>query len=124
MAFLSIISVIAVLRLGSNLTRGVYLLGFALATGLAASWLGLSAMSRARKAATSRPRGATAGMVFGIIGSVLSLIVLIFFAAFWPQLGRFSHCLSGASTVSAQQTCLNQLNQQVNHRMAKISPGK
>lgn len=123
MAFLSIVSVIAVLRLGSNLPRGVYLLGFALATGLAACWLGLSAMSRARKASASRPRGATVGMVFGIIGSVISLIVLVFFAAFWPQLGRFSHCLADANTVSAQQTCLNQLNQQVNHRMAKISPG-
>ena len=110
---LGILSLLSLLGVGSNFHRGIYLVIFALLVGLSACWFGVTAIRKARRSVTMRPRGAVAGTVLGVIGALLSAILLIAFAAFWPQLTTFSQCLSAANTPSAQQACLDQLHRSV-----------
>jgi hypothetical protein len=110
---LGILSLLSLLGIGSNFHRGIYLVAFSLLVGLSACWFGVTAMRKARHSVTMRPRGAVAGTVLGVIGALLSTILLIALAAFWPQLTTFSQCLSAANTPSAQQACLNQLHRSV-----------
>jgi predicted PurR-regulated permease PerM len=110
---LGLLSVLALLGVGSNFHRGIYLVIFGLLVGISACWFGISAMRRARLALTMRPRGAVAGIVLGVIGALISVILLIVFAAFWHQLTSFSQCLNQANTPSAQQACVNQLHRSV-----------
>jgi hypothetical protein len=98
---------------GSNFRRGIYLVFFALAVGICASWFGITAMRRARNSGSMRPRGAFFGTVLGVIGALLSVILLVAFAAFWTQLTTFSQCLNQANTPSAQQQCVTQLHRSV-----------
>jgi predicted PurR-regulated permease PerM len=110
---LGVLSVLALLGVGTNFHRGIYLVFFALAVGIGACWLAITAMRRARRSVSMRPRGAVAGMVLGIIGALLSVVLLLAFAAFWHQLTSFSQCLNEANTPSAQQACVNQLHRSV-----------
>ena len=124
--FLAVLSVIALLGVGSNFDfhRGIYLVIFALAVGLAACWLGVTAMRRARLAASMRPRGAVLGTVFGAIGALLSALLLIILAVFWSQLTTYSRCLGTANTLAARQACLNQLNHSLNNEISGLGPGR
>jgi hypothetical protein len=110
---LGVLSVLALLGVGSNFHRGIYLVIFALAVGIGACWLGITAMQRARRSVSMRPRGAVAGIVLGVIGALLSAVLLLAFAAFWRQLTSYSQCLNEANTPSAQQACVNQLHHSV-----------
>jgi predicted PurR-regulated permease PerM len=98
---------------GSNFHRGIYLVFFALAVGIGACWMAITALRRARRAVSMRPRGAVAAIVLGGIGALLSAVMLLAFAAFWNQLNSFSQCLNEANTPSAQQACVNQLHSSV-----------
>jgi hypothetical protein len=110
---LGVLSLLALLGVGSNFRRGIYLVIFALAVGICACWFGITAMRKARSSASMRPRGAVAGTVLGVIGALLSVILLVAFAAFWNQLTSFSQCLNQANTPSAQQACVDQLHRSV-----------
>jgi predicted PurR-regulated permease PerM len=110
---LGVLSLLALVGVGSNFHRGIYLVIFGLLVGITACWFGITAMRRARLSVTMRPRGAVAGIVLGVIGALLSAVLLIAFAAFWQQLNSFSQCLNQANTPSAQQTCVNQLHHSV-----------
>jgi uncharacterized membrane protein len=110
---LGVLSLLSLLGIGTNFHRGIYLVIFALAVGISACWFGITAMRKARHAVTMRPRGAVAGIVLGVIGTLLSAVLLIAFAAFWHPLNSFSQCLNEANTPSAQQACLNQLHRSV-----------
>jgi predicted PurR-regulated permease PerM len=118
--------VIALLGIGSRFDfhRGVYLVIFALVVGLAACWLGVTAMQRARRSASMRPRGAMFGTVLGGIGAFLSAVLLIFLAVFWRQLTTYSQCLGTANTVAAQQACMNQLNRSLNEEISRLRAGQ
>jgi hypothetical protein len=111
---LGALSLIALVGIGSNFHRGVYLVIFALVVGLAACWLGVTAVRRARRSASMRPVSAMIAVVVGALGVVLSAVLLIALAVFWQQLTTYSRCLGAANTVSAQQTCTNQLNRSLN----------
>jgi hypothetical protein len=110
---LGVLSLLALLGVGSNFHRGVYLVIFGLVVGISACWFGITATRRARLSVTMRPRGAVAGIVLGLIGALLSLVLLVAFAAFWQQLNSFSQCLNQANTPSAQQACVSQLHRTV-----------
>jgi len=124
--FLAVLSVIALFGIGGNFDfhRGVYLVIFALVVGLAACWLGVTAMRRARQSASMRPRGALLGTVFGAIGAFLSAFLLVILAVFWGQLTTYSQCLGAANTVTAQQACLNQLNHSLNGELKRLGAGR
>ena len=109
---LAVLSLIAMMMIG-NIRRGVIVVAVALVIAAIALWLSISAMSRARRGGTARPRGAVFATVLGVAGFAFSAFVLAGFAMFWPQLTQYSNCLSGANTVSAQQTCQQQLDKSV-----------
>ncbi len=117
---------IALFGIGGNFDfhRGVYLVIFALVVGLAACWLGVTAMRRARRSASMRPRGAVLATVFGAIGAFLSALLLIILAVFWGQLTTYSRCLGAANTVTARQACLNQLNHSLNGEISRLGAGR
>jgi len=109
---LAFISLFGLVMIG-NVRRGVYVVAVALVIAAVALWLALSAMSKARRGGSGRPRGVVLAVVLGAIGSIFSSFVLVGFAIFWPQLTQYSNCLNGANTVSAQQACQQQLNNSV-----------
>ena len=96
---------------------------FSLAVGIGGCWLGITALRQARRAGAWRPRGAIFGIVFGALGGLLSIVLLIAFTVFWTQLSQYSRCLAGANTLSAQQACLTQLDKSVNGEIARIGAG-
>jgi hypothetical protein len=105
--------------------HGILLIGYALLASLIALWLGLTAVSRARRDRTARPRGAVPAAVIATIGIGLSTVLLLGFALFGRQLTSYRQCLTGASTISAQQSCYSRLSHALNQRIAKLSsPGR
>jgi predicted neutral ceramidase superfamily lipid hydrolase len=119
--FLGGLSVLAaLLGVGSNPHRGIYLVFFSLVVGVGACWLAISAMRQARRDASMRPRGAVFATVLGVLGSLLSAVMLIAFAVFWQQLTTFNQCISSANTLAAQQQCLNQVHDSVNNEISRL----
>lgn len=102
--------------------HGILLIWYALLASVIALWLGLTALSRARRDHTARPRGALLAAVLAVIGLGLSALLLLGFALFARQLAGYSRCLAGASTISAQQSCYSQLSHALNRRMGLLSP--
>ena len=114
---LSVLSLFGLLGV-SNFQRGVYIVGFALVAGVLAIWLAVTALARARRAGTARPRGSVTAIVIGGIGVLLSGILLLGFALFGKQATTFCRCLSGANTIAAQQACQNQFI----HSVERVTP--
>jgi hypothetical protein len=118
---------VAVLSLGGfaafNLGQrhGILLIGYALLASLIALWLSLTAVSRARRDRTARPRGAVLAAVIAIGGIGLSTLLLLGFALFSRQLAGYTRCLASASTATAQQSCYSQLSHALNQRIARLS---
>lgn len=110
---LAFISLFGLVMIG-NVRRGVYVVAVALVIAAVALWLAVSAMSKARRGGTGRPRAVVLAVVLGAIGFLFSAFVLAGFAIFWPQLTQYSNCLNGANTISAQQACQQQLDNSVN----------
>ena len=98
----------------SNLSRAVYVLAMTFLFGGVALWLGVTAARRARLGGSRRPRGAVFGIVLGVIGLGFSGLMLIAFGVLGPQLTQYAHCLDGANTPSARQTCQTQFSNAVN----------
>jgi len=114
---LAVISLFAMMMIG-NIRRGVYVVAVALIIAAIALWLSTSALSRARRGGSGRPRGATLAVVLGVAGLGFSAFVLAGFAIFWPQLSQYSDCMSGANTVAAQQACRQQLDNSVGTQLS------
>lgn len=117
---LAILSLIAMMLMSGNVRRGVYVVVVALAVAATGLWLAFSAMSRARRGGTGRPRGVVLATILGVLGFLFSAFVLAGFLMFWPQLTQYSNCLSGANTVSAQQACQQQLNNSVGNEVGVL----
>jgi len=117
---LALISLFAMTMIG-NVRRGVIVVGVAFIIAAIALWLSVSAMSRARRGGTGRPRAATFATVLGAAGLVFSGLALVAFAVLWPQLTQYSNCLSGANTVSAQQACQQQLNNSIANEFSVLN---
>jgi len=119
---LGLLSVIGLFGLG-NLQRGVYVVAVTLLFGAVAVWLGVTASRRARRGQMLRPRGAVGGVVFGILGLVLSGAIMVGFVIFWSQLQTYATCMNSANTVAAQQACQNQFSTSVNARISRLESG-
>jgi predicted PurR-regulated permease PerM len=112
-----VISLFGMMMVG-NVRRGVYVVAVSLIIAAIAVWLSTSALSRARRGGSGRPRGAMLATVLGAAGLAFSAFVLIGFAIFWPQLSKYSDCMSGANTVAAQQACRQQLDESVGTQLS------
>ena len=111
------------LSLAGGLRRAVYIVIATLVLGALSAWLGGTAMSRARRAGSARPRGAIAGTILGVLGLSFSAITLIVFAMFWNELSAYSNCLSGANTLTAQQACRQQFSHTITNQIRSLQPG-
>ena len=118
---LGLLSLLA-LFLASGLRHAVYVVVATLVIGALAAWLGSTAVSRARKSRTGRPRGAVAGIVLGLLGLAFSGLALIVFALFWNQLSTYRNCTSAANTLTAQQACQHQLSQTISNDFGSFEP--
>jgi predicted PurR-regulated permease PerM len=112
------------LFLASGLRHAIYVVAGTLAIGALAAWLGSTAMSRARRGRSGRPRGAVAGVVLGLLGLAFSGLTLIVFALFWNQLSAYWSCSSGANTLTAQQACQHQLSQTISNDFGSFGPAR
>ena len=119
---LAVLSLFAMMMIG-NVRRGVYVVAVALIIAAIAVWLSTSAMSRARRGGSGRPRGAMLAAVLGTAGLAFSAFVLAGFAIFWPQLSQYSNCMSGANTVAAQQACRQQLDNSIGSQLTILGGG-
>jgi hypothetical protein len=97
----------------NNISRGVYVVAFALLAGVVAAWFAATAIRRARHQRTALPRGSVAALVIAGIGMAISIVGLVGFAVLGKQLSSYSHCLTGANTLTAQQACQSQFTHAV-----------
>jgi hypothetical protein len=85
-----------------------YLVAFALAVGVAACVLGITAARRARREDTALPRGSITGIVLGTVSIGLALLAIVAMV-FTQQLTSYEQCMHSAATTPAQQSCTRQL---------------
>ena len=104
---LGVLSLVALLGLGGDLHRGVYLLIFSAVIGIAGCVIGITAVRKARKTGSYRPRGAIGGIVLGGIAALLSIPILATYLAFPSQVSNYVKCLGQAQSSGAQQRCMD-----------------
>ena len=100
-------SLIALFGLSTDLRKGVYVLGFSAVIGLAACVIGITALVKARKTGSYRPRGAIGGIVLGAIGMLISVPILVTYLTFPTQVTNYVNCLSQAQNSTAQKACMS-----------------
>jgi predicted PurR-regulated permease PerM len=105
---LTLIGLFGMLMAGGNIHRSVYVVGIAVVIALVALWLSFTAMSRAKRIGSSRPRGAIFAVVLGIIMVVLGGLTVCG-VLFIPQYTQFVECTQQAQTNTTQQACRNRL---------------
>jgi uncharacterized membrane protein len=113
---LSVLSLLAMTRI-SNIHRGVYVFGVALAVAVVSLALSFPAMSAAKRAGTRRPRGVIAAAVLGLIAVVFCGLALAGFLLFGSEVTQYANCMSGATTPAAQTACQNQLDNSVRNEI-------
>jgi peptidoglycan/LPS O-acetylase OafA/YrhL len=113
---LSVLSLLAMTQI-SNIHRGAYVLGVALAVAFVALVLAFGAMSAARRAGTRRPRGVVAATVLGLIAFVFCGFALAGFLLFRTEVNQYANCMNAASTPGAQTACQNQLDNSVRNEL-------
>lgn len=116
---LTLIGLFGMLMAGSNIHRSVYVVGIGAIIALVALWLSFTAMSRAKRIGSSRPRGAIFAVVLGIIMVVLGGST-VFSVLFIPQYTQFAECMQQAQTNTTQQACWNKLENSVGGSGASI----
>lgn len=114
--FLALLSLFGLMAI-DNLTRGVYVAGFALLAGLAAIWFAATSITRTRRQGTARPRASVTATVIAGIGVLISAVLIAGFAMLGQQLSAYSQCLSGANTIMARQACQQQFSSAVSSRL-------
>src|SRR6266550_598712 len=70
----------------------------------------LTAMRRARRSRTARPRGSVAATVIAGVGIGLAGAMLMAFGLFGRQLSDYGRCLSSANTITASQSCYSRFS--------------
>jgi hypothetical protein len=101
------IALVALFGLGTDLHRGVYLLIFSAAVGIAGVVIGITALVKARKTGSYRPRYAVAGIVLGAFATLFAASILTIYLAFPTQVSNYINCLRQAqSNSSDQRVCI------------------
>ena len=121
---LGVLSLIGLMLGLGNLHRGIYVAVLTLLFAVGAIWLGVTAIRKARRSGTARPRWAIGGVVLGGLGLVVSALWLLVLAVFWPQLNAYYNCMNGANTVAAQHACHNQFTTSVGGEISVLQSGK
>jgi hypothetical protein len=111
---LSALALVALLGLGGDLHRGVYLLIFSAVVGLGSCVIGITAVRKARKTGCYRPRGSVAGIVLGALAAVLSIPILATYLAFPRQVDNYVKCLNQTQSSGGQQGCMDKFYKSIN----------
>ena len=111
---LSALALVALLGLGGDLHRGVYLLIFSAVVGLSSCVIGITAVRKARKAGCYRPRGSIAGIVLGALAAVLSIPILATYLAFPRQVDNYVKCLNQTQSSGGEQSCMDKFYKSIN----------
>lgn len=120
--FLALLSLAGLLGL-SGYRHGIYVVLYAMLAGAAALWFSVTALTRARRERTARPRGVVTATVIAAIGILLSGALLAVFVVLGKQLSTYGQCLAGANTISAQQACKDQFSRAVDHEIPVLRSG-
>jgi len=109
-----IMSMIAItFGFGPDPRRGVYLLLFSALVGIAAIVIGITAITKARRTGSYRPRGAIGGIGLGALAALVSISFLALYLAFPSQLTNYFNCVNQAQSSSQKQACLRQLEKSI-----------
>ena len=116
-----VLALVALLGLSGSLNRGVYLLIFSAVIGIAACVIGITAVLKARKTGSYRPRGAIGGIVLGVIAAFLSIPILATYLAFPHQVDNYVKCLNQSQSSSGgQQACMNRFYKSIHLGSAEL----
>ena len=118
---LGILALVALFGLSGSLNRGVYLLIFSAAIGIAGCVIGITAVVKARKTGSYRPRGAIGGIVLGAMAALLSIPILATYLAFPHQVDNYVRCLNQSQQSSgSQQACMNRFYKSIHLGSAEL----
>jgi hypothetical protein len=119
--FVALLSLAGFLGFNVQVHRGILIVIYALLAGTTALWLALTAMGRARRSHTARPRGSVAATAIASVGIGLAAAMLVAFGLFGQQLSGYGECLSGANTLAAQQSCYSKFSHALNQEISVLS---
>lgn len=106
-AVFGLVALIALFGLGTDLHRGVYLLIFSAVVGIAGLVIGITALVKAHRTGSYRPRFAVAGIVFGALATLIAVPILATYLAFPTQVTNYINCLNQSQQNStSQQSCM------------------
>lgn len=109
-----VMSLIAIIfGFGPDPSRGIYLVAFSSLVGIAAIVIGVSAIVKARRTGSYRPRGVIGGIGLGVLATVISLLFGVLYLAYPHQMQTYANCVGQAQTASQKQACLNQLEKAI-----------
>ena len=116
-------SLIALLALGGDLRRFVSLLIFSAVIGVTSAVIGITAVVKARRTGTYRPRGAIGGIVLGSLAALLSIPVLALCLASPRQVSNYLTCRSQAQTAGSEQACFDKFYRSVHMGYSALGSG-
>jgi hypothetical protein len=119
----ALLSLVGLLGFNIEAQRGVLVVVYSLLAGVTALWLALTAMRRARRSRTARPRGSVAATVIAGTGIALAAAMLLAFGLFGQQLSDYGRCLSGANTIAASQSCYSRFAHALDHKLGLTGRG-
>jgi len=117
------VALIALFGLGTDLHKGVYLLIFSAVVGIAALVIGITAVVKARKTGSYRPRGAIGGIVLGALATLIAVPILATYLAFPTQVSNYVNCLHEAQTSVDQRACMTKFYKAI-HLGAGLASGR
>ncbi len=109
------------LGIGTDLRKGVYVLIFSAAVAIAGFIIGITALVKARKTGSYRPRFSVSGIVFSALGALVSVPILATYLAFPTQVNNYVNCLHQAQNSADQQACMTKFYKSI-HFDASASP--
>jgi hypothetical protein len=104
---LGVASLFALIGLRSDPQRFVYLLIFSAVIGVASVVIGITAVLKARRTGSFRPRGVIGGIILGSLAAVLSIPLLAWYIAFPRPVDNYITCITQTQTTGGDKTCLD-----------------
>jgi hypothetical protein len=117
---LSVLALVALLGLGADLHRGVYLLVFSAVVGIGSCIIGITAVRKARKTGSYRPRGSIGGIVLGALAALLSIPILATYLAFPHQVENYVKCVN-QNPSGSEQSCMDKFYKSIH--LGALGPG-
>ena len=119
----ALLSLAGLLGFNIEAQRAVLVVIYSLLAGATALWLAVTAMRRARRSRTARPRGSVAAIVIASVGIGLAGVMLMAFGLFGQELSNYGRCLSAANTITGSQSCYSRFSHALDREMGLTGRG-